>query len=100
VKHDIYDVYFRKVTVTIAGQAVAVRGWMRSDFVAVTAGEGWGWKVHRFAPIGSGVASHELVRGLDRDAAIAIVHDASKIAAVRQEAFQGVLRKHLGSFAL
>lgn len=100
MKHDVYDVEFRKVRVTVAGQAVTVRGWVRGEFAAVTAGGSWGWKVHRFCEPGVGDASTELVRGLDRDTAIAIVHDADKAGATRLEAFQGILRVHLGSFAL
>jgi hypothetical protein len=102
VKHDVYDlVHFRKVTVTISGQAVAVRGWICGDFVAVTGGQGWGWKVHRLNPGRDGDnVSTELVRGLDRDTAIGIVHDAHKAGATRLKDLQAILRVHLGSFAL
>ena len=100
MRHDVYaDVTYRKVLVTIAGQAATVRGWIAGEFVAVTAGPTWGWKVHRLTP-GSTNASVELVRGLDRDAAIAIVHDAAASAYTRLEEFQAVLRTHLGGFAL
>lgn len=96
--HDVYTaVRYRRVIVTICGQAHGVRGWVRGEFAAIKDGEGWGWKVHRLAADGTSV---ELVRGLDRDAAIGIANDAGNLDCTRLEAFQGVLRVHLGDFAL
>lgn len=101
MRHDVYtEVTFRKVTVTVQGIAMQCRGWVYGDFVAVAAGPGWGWKVHRFSEAGASNASTELVKGLDRDAAIAIVHDAAKSAYTRLKDFQKILRVHLGGFAL